>query len=226
MSRTSAASAAVPAVPRETESVDGGCDAGYAATECLWGMEPEPFVLAAARYRRPQGAAVLDAGCGEGRNAAWLARQGARVTAVDVSDLALSHARRLCAGLPGISWGKADIVARPPAGPFDLVVCDSVLHWLPGRDAAGRAVRGLKEHTSPGGVHVVCSFNDRNQQFEHHANPPRLVLAHGDYLELYADWRIVEVDDGDVTSSHADTPEPHNHSVTRFIAVRPGGDPR
>ena len=64
---------------------------------------PDPFGAAAEEVRDlvpllPKEAAVLDLGCGEGRNALHLAEQGLHVTAVDVSPAAIRklerHARR------------------------------------------------------------------------------------------------------------------------------------
>jgi SAM-dependent methyltransferase len=56
--------------------------------------EPSPFASWAAGRMRP-GARVLDFGCGNGRDAVWLARQGHRVQAVDFAPAALKATRRL-----------------------------------------------------------------------------------------------------------------------------------
>ncbi|MFF9489610.1 SAM-dependent methyltransferase [Streptomyces sp. NPDC014676] len=73
---------------------------------------------------------VLDLGCGAGGDALWLARQGWRVTAVDVSAVAVERLTSLT-----VSHGLADrITARRhdlresfPEGEFD-VVCAHYLH--------------------------------------------------------------------------------------------------
>ncbi|WP_276326700.1 class I SAM-dependent methyltransferase [Lentzea albidocapillata] len=189
---------------------------------CLWGTDHEPLLDDLLENCDLAGARVLDAGCGEGRNAAWLARQGAEVTAVDVSALALENARAMWPDEPGITWQLADLVAEPPrAGAYDVVVCDSVLHWMPGRTQVAELVQSLQQATSASGLHVVCAFNDRKQELGNHVNPPRIILAHEDYLNLYAEgWSAVRVIDEDITSSHADVPQPHNHSVTKFLVRR------
>src|SRR5690242_12796755 len=57
----------------------------------------------------PAGTA-LDAGCGRGADAVWLARQGWRVTAVDVSPTAVRDAEARAGDLaPGIEWVVADL---------------------------------------------------------------------------------------------------------------------
>src|SRR5262252_6672378 len=40
---------------------------------------------------------ALDVGCGEGADAIWLARRGWTVTAIDISDVALTRAREAAA---------------------------------------------------------------------------------------------------------------------------------
>ena len=71
---------------------------------------------------------ALDLACGEGRNAAWLAERGWRVTAVDFSAEALSRARRLDAD---VDWRQADVRELEIAeGAYDLVVL-AYLHLPP-----------------------------------------------------------------------------------------------
>lgn len=73
---------------------------------------------------------ALDLGCGTGGDAIWLAGQGWRVDAVDISPTALQHARTAAqaAGVNGrIRWACHNIDADFPAGNWDLVTT-SYLH--------------------------------------------------------------------------------------------------
>jgi SAM-dependent methyltransferase len=55
---------------------------------------PSPWLVQTLRARPlARGSRVLDAGCGAGTNAIWLARRGARVVGVDVSPTALAVAQ-------------------------------------------------------------------------------------------------------------------------------------
>lgn len=67
---------------------------------------------------------ALDLGCAKGDDAVWLARQGWRVTAVDVAPTALSYARRNAeaAGVADrITFAKHDLSRSFPPGKFELV---------------------------------------------------------------------------------------------------------
>ncbi len=67
---------------------------------------------------------ALEAGCGEGAEAIWLAQSGWEVTAVDIADEALARAagRATERGVGDrVTWVRADLGSWEPAAPFDLV---------------------------------------------------------------------------------------------------------
>jgi SAM-dependent methyltransferase len=100
----------------------GFWDERYGTAERLWSGAPNAQLVAEAADLEP--GAALDAGCGEGGDAHWLAARGWRVTALDVSTVAL---RRGAAHAPPdladrISWQQADFRTWEPDGQvFDLV---------------------------------------------------------------------------------------------------------
>ncbi|GIJ73994.1 class I SAM-dependent methyltransferase [Virgisporangium ochraceum] len=124
-------------------------DERYAGHHQLFSGAPNG-VLVTEVADLPPGRA-LDVGCGEGADTHWLARRGWRVTAVDISRVAL---RRAADADPDtadrVEWVLADLTAAPaPRGPFDLVS----VHYFPlprRRDHA--AVRGLIDAVAPGGT--------------------------------------------------------------------------
>ncbi|MDS0140391.1 MULTISPECIES: class I SAM-dependent methyltransferase [unclassified Amycolatopsis] len=99
---------------------------------------------------------ALDLGAGAGGDALWLARRGWRVTAADISAVALAHLDRLAGefGLADrITTERHDLAATFPAGPFDLVSAH-YLHTsfpLPRNQVLRRAAEAL----SPGGRLLV-----------------------------------------------------------------------
>lgn len=94
---------------------------------------------------------ALDIGCGEGGDALWLARRGWRVTAVDISRIALDRAAAAGADVDGrVDWTLGDLTSGPPpVGPFDLVSA----HYFPLPRREGHAgLRGLLDAVAPGGT--------------------------------------------------------------------------
>lgn len=134
-------------------------DARYAGDELTWGAAADPAVVALATAL-PAGRA-LDLGCGEGRNALWLANRGWRVTAVDFSTVALTKGHRAAAHSPRsvrdrVDWVRADVtqVELPPN--YDLVLL-SYLHLprSPRRALLRRAAAAL----APGGTLLLLGHS-------------------------------------------------------------------
>jgi SAM-dependent methyltransferase len=103
---------------------------------------------------------ALDAGCGVGGDALWLAARGWQVTAVDVSATALEAARR-AAGAAGpevagrLAWRQADLTTWSPPHPFDLVTSHHVHVPGPVEDLVGR----LASWVAPGGQLLVVGHD-------------------------------------------------------------------
>ncbi|MEC3974801.1 class I SAM-dependent methyltransferase [Amycolatopsis sp. H20-H5] len=64
---------------------------------------------------------ALDAGCGEGGEARWLASRGWDVTAADISTEVLARAAGADVSKK-VQWVQADLTVWAPVAPFDLVV--------------------------------------------------------------------------------------------------------
>src|SRR5690625_2345530 len=76
---------------------------------------PHPYLAAETAHLAPGRA--LDAGCGTGAEAVWLAEQGWQVTGTDISGTALTaaRARGRRAGVAGrVGWGATDRRRRAP----------------------------------------------------------------------------------------------------------------
>jgi len=84
----------------------------------------EPSIVVAAAVEDLATGRALDLGCGAGRHAIWLAKQGWRVTAVDFSGEALRQARRRAVELGvEIDWVEADLVTyEPSTDSYELVL--------------------------------------------------------------------------------------------------------
>lgn len=125
----------------------------------VWSGQPNAQLVAEATGLAPGSA--LDVGAGEGADAAWLARRGWRVTAVDISSVALARAAAAVADDPDtaarIIWQHQDLTASPPpAGTFDLVTAQ-YLH-LPAPQRGGVYSR-LAASVAPGGTLLIVGHH-------------------------------------------------------------------
>jgi SAM-dependent methyltransferase len=131
-------------------------DSRYGESERVRSGNPNS-VLAREVADLPPGRA-LDLGCGEGGDAIWLAGQGWRVTAVDVSRVALDRgaAHAAAAGLADrIDWRLHDLGSSFPDGSFDLVSAQFL--YFRGETSRERVLRSAAAAVAPGGVLLIES---------------------------------------------------------------------
>jgi SAM-dependent methyltransferase len=120
----------------------------------VWSGRANPVLVDVVEQLRP--GTALDLGCGEGGDAVWLARQGWRVTAVDVSvtalDRASAHAYK--AGVADrIDFQRHDLARTFPVGAFDLVSAQ-YLH-SPVEFPRDRVLRAAASAVEPGGLLLI-----------------------------------------------------------------------
>jgi SAM-dependent methyltransferase len=101
--------------------------------------------------------AVLDAGCGGGRNLVWLLRAGFDVHAVDRDARSVERVRRtmaeLAPGLPPENVQVGEVDALPFAdGSMDAVISSAVLHFATDPAHFGRMVDEMWRVLRPGGL--------------------------------------------------------------------------
>ncbi|MGA7776224.1 MAG: class I SAM-dependent methyltransferase [Paraburkholderia sp.] len=115
-----------------------------------WLDQPPPNDLYALleTHLVPQGK-TAEIGCGNGRDAAWLAAQDYDVTGFDAAEGLLAEARRLH---PQITFREASLPSLEAIDEtFDNVVCETVIMHLPA-EAIPLAVDNLRRILRPNGV--------------------------------------------------------------------------
>lgn len=206
--------------PRPTGTTGpGGYDDGYRACPRFWPSRVASALEALAQEADLQGLKVLDLGCGEGTNAAWLADKGCQVTAVEISPTALQHAEQLWPQAD-VRWVHADSTDLDLGiDEFDLIMAYGLLHCL-STDAIPLLVQRMQAATRPRGWNVLAIFNDRSQDLTGHPGFRPTLLPHEYYLSLYEGWTLSTATDLDLHESHPHNNIPHSHSLTRIVARR------
>ena len=131
----------------------------YGAREQVWSGRANAALAREAGDLAPGRA--LDLGCGEGGDAVWLAERGWRVTATDISRVALDRAAREAErrGLE-VDWRQADLADGVPAGPYELV--SAQFFQSPVVLPRTQVLRQAAAEVAPGGTLLVVG----------HAAPP------------------------------------------------------
>lgn len=114
--------------------------------------DPNPHLLSETRDLVP--GTALDAGCGAGAEAIWLASRGWTVTAADISPAALAFGqeRAAAAGLAGqVEWLSADLSTWEPGATYDLVTTHYAHPAMPQLEFYDR----LAAWVAPGGTLLI-----------------------------------------------------------------------
>ncbi len=183
-----------------------------------FGPVSDEVVALAPRLGR--GARVLDLGCGDGRNALFLAQAGLEVDAVDTS---LTGVRKLAnraakAGVPIRAWVQ-DITTLELPGDYQLVIAHGVLHLLD-RPTWWRVVRAMQSWTVPGGWNVVAVFTDRLPTPPELAPHTRGLFREGELRDLYDRWRVELWHAYTLEDEHPGGIR-HQHAINQIVARRP-----
>ena len=145
-------------------------------------------VLEAMQTVRPGRA--LDLGCGQGRNALFLAKQGFEVTAVDQNELALEILRSIVEQEDlDLPVGTYDINSASLTQTYDLIVSTVVLMFLQA-ERIPDIIRNMQEHTALGGYNlIVCAMDTEDFPC---SVPFPFTFKEGELAEYYKDWELVK----------------------------------
>ncbi|MFI7434321.1 methyltransferase domain-containing protein [Micromonospora haikouensis] len=158
---------------------------------------PNPYLARETAGLAP--GTALDAGCGAGAEAIWLASHGWQVTAADISADALAHAadRATASGSTGpIRWVEADLTVWEPGMLFDLVTTHYAHPAMPQLAFYQR----IGDWVTPGGTLLIVGHLHTSQSTGHghgHGHPAEATVTLVDIragLEA-ADWEIVTAEE-------------------------------
>ncbi len=173
----------------------------YRAHGAAGSRPPSPQLVAEVADLAP--GLALDAGCGEGGDAVWLAGQGWRVTAVDISPTALDRGRQRAEALgvaERIEWAAADLTDwTPPRQRYDLVTAQYVHPAGPPAELHRR----LAAAVAPGGTLLLVNHDPADAHSAAHAPAEAGVTADRVAADLDPQrWEILVAEARTRTTTH------------------------
>lgn len=202
-------------------TASGQYESRYGQDGYYWGLEPSSMCYEVMKLLPPtRPLRVLDAGCGEGKDAVFFARNGYDVTAFDISEAGIAKARRLADACGvHVNLFRADILDFRPADEYDIIFSSGVLHYIP-QPLRKDIFESLQAHTAPGGVHALNAFVQK--PFIPEApdeDAPAWLWRSGELAGLYADWRFHRFEEQIFDCESGGTP--HQHCMDIIIAQKP-----
>lgn len=195
----------------------------YRNEEYYWGITPSNLCYEIMKLMPPiKPYRVLDIGCGEGKNAVFLAKNGYNVTAFDIADSGLDKARKLAAlHHVQIDFFKADINDYRPPTEFDIIFSSGVFHYA-ALSKRKRLIDSLKNCTSLHGINAINVFVNKPfietapdmEDIEKATEP----WYSGELFNYYHDWFFHKNDEiiFDCNSGGI----PHKHCMDILIAEK------
>ncbi|WP_134740910.1 class I SAM-dependent methyltransferase [Nocardioides sp. 503] len=171
----------------------GGGEDGEAA---VMGTHPaNPYVAVETADLTP--AVALDAGCGGGAEAVWLATRGWEVTGADISAEALARAAELASdeGVgERVRWVEADLATWDPGEQFDLVMTHYAHAAIPQLELYDR----IAAWVAPGGTLLVVGHLHTHHSGHDDHHPPAEASATAAAVTARLDpsrWEVVTAEE-------------------------------
>ena len=168
----------------------GSWDGAYSVGQAAWDIgRPQPAVVRLAESGGFSGC-VLDAGCGSGENALYLASVGLDVVGVDGSATAIEQAKAKAATRAlRVEFVAADACGLDEMpGQFDTVLDCGLFHTFDDEDRMSYVAALARLVRRDGRVQLLC-FSDQEPW---HGGPRRVTQT--EIRTAFADgWRVLEV---------------------------------
>ena len=133
---------------------------------------------------------ALDLGCGQGRNALFLAQHGFDVTAVDQNELSLEILQSIVEQEDlEMPVGLYDINSASIGQTYDFIVSTVVLMFLQA-DRIPSIIQNMQEQTSIGGYNlIVCAMDTEDYPCSVNF---QFTFKEGELANYYKDWELVK----------------------------------
>lgn len=168
----------------------------------------------------PEGAKILDVGCGDGRHALYLAGLGFQVDAFDISENAIAKVDYLKERYHlNINTYICDTLAYEFKYKYDLVIMHGVLQFIE-REKQPQTIELLKKWTNENGYHIAALFTDEEPVPEDLKDVMIGVFKSEEIKDYYKDWQIKWFESRKFNDEHENGVK-HCHAMNKIVAKKP-----
>ncbi len=192
----------------------------YEGDEYYWGFEPAELCYEIMKLVAPsKDIKILDVGCGEGKDAVFLAKQGYDVYAFDITENGIRKTKALAEkeGVEVHTWVD-DVNDFKTDVKFDVIYSTGTIQYL-ADDKKDEFFAKVKEITNANGIHWFNVFVDKPflplppdwDVYEKMWNTAEL-------FAYYPDWELVRIDEK-IFECHS-SGVPHLHCMDTVVAKK------
>ena len=193
----------------------------YEGDEYFWGLEPAPFLdkLLKLTEKDLKDVKVLDLGCGEGKDAVYMAEQGCQVSAFDITETGIKKTKLLAEKRNvEINAFVADINNFEIKDSFDILYSTGTIQYLFDENIAP-FFKKLKEITNIGGIVYLNVFVDKPfMELPPDWDKEEKMWKTGQLFTYFEDWEILDISETIFECNSCGIP--HYHCMDNIIAKR------
>ena len=162
---------------------------------------------------------ILDVGCGEGRNAIYLATQNHTLEAFDLSEAGIEKAKSIADSMNlKIKFWSQDLADFEFEKTYDVILSHGVLH-LPEKKYRDKFISEAQKNTKAGGLHFIEIFTNRLPATPDNAPFTKSLFDVGELPKKYSDWEIIHHLERTFHDEHPGGIK-HEHAHERIIAKK------
>ena len=170
----------------------------YEGDEYYWGLEPASFLndLILATDKEANELSVLDIGCGEGKDAVYMAQQGCKVTAFDITESGIRKTKQLAEDRSvEIDAFVADINDFEINNQFDIIYSTGTIQYLFDNNIAPFFEK-INRLTKKGGIVYFNVFVDKPfLELPSDWDKEEKMWKTGELFGYFGDWKIHTIDE-------------------------------
>ncbi|MDR2686751.1 MAG: class I SAM-dependent methyltransferase [Oscillospiraceae bacterium] len=116
------------------------------------------------KYKIPKASKLLEIGCGEGRDAIYLLKNGYHLLATDISPAAIQYCRSNCPEYAE-AFRVLNCLADRMEEAYDFIYAVAVLHMLVLDEDRAQFYRFIYEQLTDTGIALICTIGDGKEEW-------------------------------------------------------------
>jgi len=182
----------------------------------LWGINPNPLTKRILKIKSKGD--VLDLGCGEGKDALFLAKKGFKVDAIDISESAIKKLKeRALKEKISINAKVEDFDNYKIKNNYDVILSLAAIHFIEDRKNLQKMIKNIQDKTRRGGINVITVFRKKDPS---EGKFKMYFFEDKELLKYYSSWKVIYYSEYLKEDKHNEKDKVHFHRNAEIIAQK------